>query len=90
MYDRPFWPDRRLCLLPYQRGSSFSPQSQSQHGHGSAAATPMRMTDNDADGRGEEILLSYQPLAENSTVSAKPHIPSVTASAVLGESDSVN
>jgi hypothetical protein len=50
----------------------------------------MRMTDNDADGRGEEILLSYQPLAENSTVSAKPHIPSVTASAVLGESDSVN
>jgi len=48
---------------------------------------------NKQDGREEEdetTILSYQPLAENSTVSANPHIPSVTASAVLGESDSVS
>jgi hypothetical protein len=46
------------------------------------AATP------DAD-VGEEEILSYKPLGENSAVSANPHIPSVTASAVLGESESV-
>jgi hypothetical protein len=48
---------------------------------------------NKQDGREEEdetTILSYQPLAENSAVSANPHIPSVTASAVLGESDSVS
>ncbi len=38
---------------------------------------------------GEEEILSYKPLGENSAVSANPHIPSVTASAVLGESESV-
>ena len=42
------------------------------------------------DNSGEEQVLSYQPLAENSAVSANPHIPSVTASAVLGESESVS
>ncbi len=42
------------------------------------------------DNSGEDQVLSYQPLAENSAVSANPHIPSVTASAVLGESESVS
>ena len=42
------------------------------------------------DGDGENRVLSYQPLAVNSAVSANPHIPSVTASAVLGESESVS
>jgi hypothetical protein len=42
------------------------------------------------DGGEDDQVLSYQPLAENSAVSANPHIPSVTASAVLGESDSVS
>ena len=34
-------------------------------------------------------LLQAQPLASDSTVTAKPHIPSVSASAVLGESASM-
>ena len=38
---------------------------------------------------GNEVL-SYQPLPVSSAVSANPHIPSVTASAVLGESESVS
>lgn len=42
------------------------------------------------DGDGENQVLSYRPLAVNSAVSANPHIPSVTASAVLGESESVS
>ena len=37
----------------------------------------------------EDEILTYKPLAADSTVSANPHIPSVSASAVLGESDSV-
>lgn len=51
------------------------------------AATP---DTNKQDDSGEDQVLSYQPLAENSAVSANPHIPSVTASAVLGESESVS
>lgn len=46
--------------------------------------------DTSKDGDGEDQVLSYQPLAVNSAVSANPHIPSVTASAVLGESESVS
>ena len=38
---------------------------------------------------GKDEILTYQPLAVDSAVSANPHIPSVTASAVLGESESV-
>mmetsp|Transcript_9021 Transcript_9021/g.18797 ORF Transcript_9021/g.18797 Transcript_9021/m.18797 type:complete len:419 (+) Transcript_9021:35-1291(+) len=34
-------------------------------------------------------ILSFQPLADNNAVSANPHIPSVSASAVLGESASM-
>ena len=36
-----------------------------------------------------EILITPQPLPANSTVTANPHIPSVSASAVLGESASM-
>ena len=36
-----------------------------------------------------ETLITAQPLAANSSVSANPHIPSVSASAVLGESASM-
>jgi deoxyhypusine synthase len=35
------------------------------------------------------VILQYKPLAANSTVSANPSIPSVSASAVLGESTSM-
>lgn len=35
-------------------------------------------------------ILTYKPLAADSAVSANPHIPSVSASAVLGESESVS
>ena len=35
-------------------------------------------------------ILTYQPLAADNAVSANPHIPSVSASAVLGESESVS
>ncbi|KAL7544534.1 hypothetical protein ACHAWF_007915 [Thalassiosira exigua] len=38
---------------------------------------------------GKDEILSYRPLAANSAISAKPHIPSVSASAVLGESESM-
>ncbi len=41
-------------------------------------------------GDGEDQVLTYQPLPVSSAVSANPHIPSVTASAVLGESESVS
>jgi len=41
------------------------------------------------DGQQQDIL-TYQPLAPDNAVSANPHIPSVSASAVLGESDSVS
>ncbi|EED91423.1 doxyhypusine synthase [Thalassiosira pseudonana CCMP1335] len=34
-------------------------------------------------------ILSYQPLPSNNAVTSNPHIPSVTASAVLGESSSM-
>jgi deoxyhypusine synthase len=34
----------------------------------------------------DQTILESKPLANDSTVSAKPHIPSVSASAVLGES----
>ena len=50
----------------------------------------MTATPDTSDKSGEDRVLSYQPLAENSAVSANPHIPSVTASAVLGESESVS
>ena len=43
----------------------------------------------DSNGNPDEIL-SYRPLAADSAVSANPHIPSVSTSAVLGESDSVS
>jgi deoxyhypusine synthase len=36
-----------------------------------------------------ENILKKAPLAENSAVTANPHIPSVSASAVLGESSSM-
>ena len=39
-----------------------------------------------ADKNERETLIKLQPLATNSTVSSNPHIPSVSASAVLGES----
>ena len=35
-------------------------------------------------------ILTYQPLSADNAVSANPHIPSVSASAVLGESESVS
>lgn len=55
------------------------------------AATPETTADTTKQGGGgDDQILSYQPLAENSAVSANPHIPSVTASAVLGESESVS
>mmetsp|Transcript_23612 Transcript_23612/g.33126 ORF Transcript_23612/g.33126 Transcript_23612/m.33126 type:complete len:441 (-) Transcript_23612:1147-2469(-) len=38
---------------------------------------------------GNQTILEEKPLSNDSTVSAKPHIPSVSASAVLGESDSM-
>jgi hypothetical protein len=36
-----------------------------------------------------DVILSYKPLAPDSAVSSNPHVPSVSASAVLGESESV-
>ena len=48
-------------------------------------ATTNKNTNNETD-----EILTYQPLAANSSVSANPHIPSVSASAVLGESESVS
>jgi hypothetical protein len=43
------------------------------------------------DGRGWDQVPNYKPQAENNAaVRANPHIPSVTASAVLGESESVS
>lgn len=47
-------------------------------------ATTNKNTNNETD-----EILTYQPLAANSSVSANPHIPSVSASAVLGESESM-
>ena len=41
------------------------------------------------DDSNEDEILTYQPLGADSAVSANPHIPSVSASAVLGESESV-
>lgn len=38
----------------------------------------------------KDEILTYKPLAADSAVSANPHIPSVSASAVLGESESVS
>lgn len=43
---------------------------------------------NDTDKTDE--ILTYQPLSADNAVSANPHIPSVSASAVLGESESVS
>jgi len=46
-----------------------------------------------ADGKApveeKDEILTYQPLSADNAVSAKPHIPSVSASAVLGESESM-
>ena len=36
-----------------------------------------------------DVIISYKPLAPDSAVSSNPHVPSVSASAVLGESESV-
>ena len=48
----------------------------------------MTSKQNDIDKTDE--ILSYQPLSADNAVSANPHIPSVSASAVLGESESVS
>lgn len=46
--------------------------------------------DADDDDNNDEIdILSYKPLSAASNISANPHIPSVSASAVLGESESM-
>ncbi len=41
------------------------------------------------DDNNENVIISYKPLAPDNAVSANPHVPSVSASAVLGESESV-
>lgn len=46
-------------------------------------------TDSKTPAGSKDEILAYQPLAANSAVSANPHIPSVSASAVLGESESM-
>jgi len=48
----------------------------------------MSSKQNDTDKTDE--ILTYQPLSADNAVSANPHIPSVSASAVLGESESVS
>jgi len=48
----------------------------------------MTSKQNDTDKTDE--ILTYQPLSADNAVSANPHIPSVSASAVLGESESVS
>ena len=45
-----------------------------------------KLEDNNAKDEGSTNLLEAKPLASDSAVSANPHIPSVSASAVLGES----
>ena len=47
------------------------------------------MTADAEDNNNGNDVLSYRPLSAASTVSAHPHIPSVSASAVLGESESM-
>lgn len=56
--------------------------------HNSRQQTTMASSGSNNTENKDEIL-TYKPLAVDSAVSANPHIPSVTASAVLGESESV-
>ena len=48
------------------------------------------MSSKEEDTNKTDEILSYQPLSADNAVSANPHIPSVSASAVLGESESVS
>lgn len=48
------------------------------------------MTTKEDDTNKTDEILTYQPLSADNAVSANPHIPSVSASAVLGESESVS
>ena len=41
------------------------------------------------EGKEDDVILDFKPLPTSSTVSANPHIPSVSASAVLGESQTM-
>ena len=57
---------------------------------GARLSTIMASDRTAAEKNGEKHeILTYRPLASDNAVSANPHIPSVSASAVLGESDSV-
>ena len=48
------------------------------------------MSSKEEDTNKTDEILTYQPLSADNAVSANPHIPSVSASAVLGESESVS
>jgi deoxyhypusine synthase len=59
-------------------------------GGGAASVGTTLESNNDVDDNAKSTnILELKPLDANNTVSAKPHIPSVSASAVLGESSTM-
>jgi hypothetical protein len=73
---------------------SASPHKESVMTHTQVTETnnPTMAADDDItedNSNNVDVILSYKPLAPDSAVSSNPHVPSVSASAVLGESESV-
>ena len=84
---------RRGRLCPSSTVSARNNTTQkTPNAHPRELTNPTMPADDDIteENSNNVVIISYKPLAPDSAVSANPHVPSVSASAVLGESESVS